>query len=111
MVEDQLRFIFPQPSKNPFSDVLRVPYHGVGRDIPFPTMVTFSRPNGLNDKTVSQIMADVAAAYGNPTQIARNNTSLTLLVPATVTLNHLMQTFASWNGLEVSIPKQPPVNL
>lgn len=108
MLEDQLRFILaPQPAPNPFSKLMRPPtVYGGGEARPFTTMITFTKEPRLTGKITTAIMEIIGHNYGSPTQIAKNDKSLTLLIPADATIDDLLRIFAGWEGLEVAITKR-----
>jgi hypothetical protein len=110
MLEDQLRFISSRASSdNPFRQFMRPSglYFGGGEATPQTTMVTFTKKPKLTDKALAQITEIVAHAFGHAVQIARNESSLILLIPASVSLDDLARVFPGWDGLDVQITRQP----
>jgi hypothetical protein len=112
LLEDQVRFLGPPAISNArmIRALMNKPpqVYGGGEAIPHTTMLTFTRKGGLSGEQVVRIMQIVTREYAEPTQIAKNANSLTLLIPAKVNLDDVAVPFRAIEGIEVTLTQQLP---
>ena len=107
MLEDQWRFIAPVGGANPRRPMR---FYGGGDPIQMAptTIITFTKTDGFTDSLKKQILNSVTQELGLATQIAQSETTLMVLVPASVTTEQLYTLMPGVSGLQISIRNQFP---